>query len=99
MASPHTPSLQTLIDELGKLPGIGHITHGNVALYAVVGSVAVLAGAANTPLACTLRGLELFGGSGMVMFALVCVVSYACSGHKGIYHAQTIAAHKAGRIT
>jgi H+/Cl- antiporter ClcA len=83
---------------MGALLGasIGHITGGNVALFAIVGSVAVLAGAANTPLACTLLGIELFGGNGAVLFAAVCVASYITSGHKGIYHAQKISAHKAG---
>ena len=74
----------------------GHLLDGNVALFAMVGAVAVLAGAANTPLACTFLGIELFGGSGAVLFAVVCAVAYASSGHKGIYHAQPIAAHKSG---
>lgn len=84
----------------GSLLGasIGHITHGNVALLAIVGSVAVLAGAANTPLACTLLGIELFGGNGAILFAVVCVAAYAASGHKGIYHAQRVSAHKAGAL-
>ena len=41
--------------------------------------------------------VELFGGNGAIVFAVACVVAYSCSGHKGIYHAQPIAAHKSGR--
>ena len=74
----------------------GHMLGANVALFAMVGAIAVLAGAANTPLACTFLGIELFGGKGAILFAVVCAVSYAASGHKGIYHAQPIGANKSG---
>ena len=76
---------------------VGHLLGAPVALFAMVGATAVLAGAANTPLACVFLGIELFGGSGAILFALVCAVAYASSGHKGIYHAQPVAAHKSGR--
>ncbi len=59
-------------------------------LLAGVGFVAVFAGAANTPIACTLMAMEIFG-SGIGLFAgLACVVSYLFSGHTGIYRAQRI---------
>ena len=70
------------------------IIGGNVAFFAIVGSLAVLAGAANTPLACTLLGIELFGGSGVMFFAVVCAAAYATSGHTGIYNAQRVSARK-----
>ena len=47
-----------------------------------------------TPLACTLLGLELFGGNSIALFALVCAAAYATSGHTGIYHAQRVSAPK-----
>ena len=75
----------------------GHVLGADVALFAMVGAVTVLAGAANTPLACTFLGIELFGGSGVIVFAVACAIAYASSGHKGIYHAQPISAHKSGR--
>lgn len=81
---------------IGALAGasFAHIIGANVALFAIVGSVAVLAGAANTPLACTFLGLELFGGNSIMLFALVCAAAYAASGHTGIYHAQRVSAPK-----
>jgi H+/Cl- antiporter ClcA len=81
---------------IGALAGasFAHIIGANVALFAIVGSVAVLAGAANTPLACTFLGLELFGGNSIMLFALVCAAAYATSGHTGIYHAQRVSAPK-----
>ena len=61
-----------------------------VALLAAMGFVGVFAGAANTPLACLLMGLELFGVHGAVYFGLTCVVAYLFSGHQGIYTSQVV---------
>ncbi|MGZ3772270.1 MAG: voltage-gated chloride channel family protein [Pseudobdellovibrionaceae bacterium] len=65
-----------------------------VSLLAGMGFVAVFAGAANTPLACTLMAFELFGSKPGVYMALACVMSYVFSGHTGIYHAQRIEVYK-----
>jgi H+/Cl- antiporter ClcA len=75
---------------IGALAGasFASITGGNIAVFALIGSVAVLAGATNTPLACTVLGLELFGGQGLAWFAIACVIAYATSGNGSIYHAQ-----------
>jgi len=61
-----------------------------VALLAGMGFVGVFAGAANTPLACLLMGLELFGTHAGVYLALACVVAYLFSGHTGIYTSQVV---------
>jgi H+/Cl- antiporter ClcA len=61
-----------------------------VALLAGMGFVGVFAGAANTPLACLLMGLELFGTHAGVYLGLACVVAYLFSGHRGIYASQVI---------
>ena len=74
----------TLGVTMGRLLGVP------VPLMAAIGFVAVFAGAANTPLACTVMGVELFGGGGVVVFAIACVVSYIFSSHRGIYGAQRI---------
>ena len=66
----------------------------SIPLLAGIGLVAVFAGAANTPLACTLMAIELFGGGVGVYAALACATSYACSGHHGIYRAQRVDAPK-----
>ena len=51
-------------------------------------------GAANTPLACTIMGIELFGATHAVPIAVACFVAYICSGHNGIYLSQRIAVPK-----
>lgn len=59
-------------------------------LMAGLGFLAVFAGAANTPLACTIMGIELFGIEYSLHIALVCYVAYYSSGHKGIYRSQAV---------
>jgi H+/Cl- antiporter ClcA len=65
-----------------------------VDLFAGLGFIAVFAGATNTPLACTVMGIELFGAHYTVYFAVACFVAYYFSGHSGIYSAQRIGAGK-----
>ena len=59
-----------------------------IGLMAAVGFVAVFAGAANTPLACTVMAMELFGVPVGGFAALACAVSYVFSGRVSIYKAQ-----------
>lgn len=69
---------QTLAPWLSMLPS----------LMAMVGFVAVFAGAANVPLACIVMGGEIFGWEATPYFALACLASYLVSGRHGIYRAQ-----------
>jgi H+/Cl- antiporter ClcA len=61
-----------------------------VDFLAALGFVSVFAGATNTPIACTLMAIELFGSDNSLFYAVSCIMAYACSGHAGIYHAQRI---------
>jgi H+/Cl- antiporter ClcA len=65
-----------------------------VSLFAALGFIAVFAGATNTPLACTIMGVELFGSEYTLFFAVACFTAYLFSGHSGIYSAQRIAVPK-----
>lgn len=60
------------------------------ALLAGMGFVAVFAGATNTPIACSIMAIELFGVESGVYVAIACVVAYLLSGHSSIYHRQII---------
>lgn len=64
------------------------------ALLAALGFVGVFAGAANTPLACTLLAMEIFGAEIGVYALVACVISYLFSGHTGIYKAQRVGQSK-----
>ena len=73
---------------------LGGLLGAPLDLMAALGFVAVFAGAANTPLACTLMGIELFGATHGVAIAVACFTAYICSGHTGIYLSQRIAVSK-----
>ena len=62
---------------------------------AALGFIAVFAGATNTPLACTLMGVEMFGGEHVLYFAIACFIAYYFSGHSGIYTSQRVDISKA----
>lgn len=57
-------------------------------LCAGLGFIAVFAAAANTPLACVLMGVELFGLEFTPYYLLACYAAYLASGKKSIYTSQ-----------
>lgn len=63
-------------------------------LLAGMGFVAVFAGSTNTPLACTIMAVELFGIECGIYAAIACIVSYLFSGHNSIYRKQVIGESK-----
>lgn len=79
----------TLGYTLGTLLGV------DPAFMACIGFVAVFAGASNTPLACSLMALELFGGGSAIYILVGCVIAYLASGHRGIYVTQLVHTPKA----
>ncbi|MGI8636249.1 MAG: voltage-gated chloride channel family protein [Segetibacter sp.] len=70
------------------------ISGSPIDLFAGLGFIAVFAGATNTPLACTLMGVELFGSNNVIYYAVACFTAYYFSGHSGIYGSQRIAVSK-----
>lgn len=73
---------------------LADLMNAPVGLFAALGFIAVFAGATNTPIACTLMGIELFGGHYALCFAIACFTAYLFSGEGGIYPAQRIASNK-----
>ncbi|MHA0858315.1 voltage-gated chloride channel family protein [Paenibacillus sp. CMAA1364] len=77
---------------------LGHSLAGVLHMYApflaALGFIAVFSGATNTPIACFLMGIELFGSEGAVFMFIACVVSYLFSGPTGIYTSQQIGVPK-----
>ena len=69
------------------------------ALLAGMGFVAVFAGATNTPLACSIMAIELFGADCGVYVAIACVVAYLVSGHNSIYNKQMVGEPKHKRFS
>ena len=61
-----------------------------LALLAGCGFVGVFSGATNTPFACTLMGMELFGLEAGVYLGLACGLAFIFSGKGSIYSAQDL---------
>ncbi|MEO7486533.1 MAG: voltage-gated chloride channel family protein, partial [Ferruginibacter sp.] len=73
---------------------IAMLTGAPVELMAGLGFIAVFAGATNTPIACTIMGVELFGGDYVLYYAIACFTAYYFSGHTGIYNSQRLGVSK-----
>ena len=65
---------------LGLDPGFG----------AAIGFVALFCGVVNCPVASIMLALEVFGAQSIIIFAIVCGVSYMMSGYYGLYSSQKI---------
>lgn len=57
---------------------------------AAIGFVALFCGVVNCPVASVLLAFEVFGQDSVLVFALVCGVSYMMSGYCGLYKSQKI---------
>ena len=77
---------------------IGTLFAAPVDLFAGLGFVGIFAAAANTPLACTVMGIELFGADVAPYLAVACFTAYLVSGHTGIYLSQRVGAAKVGEV-
>jgi len=65
-------------------------------LFSALGFVAVFAGCANTPLACTLMGIELFGSAKAFHFFVACYIAFLTSNFdepNTIYNQQLLDMH------
>lgn len=82
---------------------LGNALTGLLHLYAPflagLGFIAVFCGATNTPIACFLMGIELFGSDAAIYMFIACIVSYLFSGHTGIYTSQQIGISKSHLIS
>lgn len=66
----------------------------SVSFLAALGFIGVFAGATNTPLACAVMGMELFGPTLGIWLVVISFISYFFSRNKGIYSQQMTAENK-----
>jgi H+/Cl- antiporter ClcA len=66
----------------------GHLVGLPAPVAAAIGFTTVFAAATNTPIACTLLAVELFGGSVLPFAAVAAAVAVVVSTHRSIYAAQ-----------
>lgn len=70
----------------------------DIATFSAIGLVAVLAGAANTPIAASIMAVELFGPEIAPYAALACIISFLMTGHRSVYPSQRLAMKKAEMV-
>lgn len=64
------------------------VLHAGSGLLASLGFVMVFAAASNTPLACVLLGVELFGSGALIYLLVGCLIAFVISGQSSIYSTQ-----------
>lgn len=69
---------------------IGGFLGLNAGFSAGIGIIALFCGVVNCPIASIVLSVELFGGNGLLFFALAAAVSYMLSGYYSLYSSQTI---------
>lgn len=86
----------TPLFEIGATLGssLAPLFHLSAPFLAGLGFIGVFSGATNTPIACFIMGIELFGSEAALFFFMICLVSYMCSGNAGIYSAQKVEVKK-----
>ena len=67
-------------------------------IAAALGLIGLFCCATNSPLASIVLSVEMFGGTNLHLFALVCVICFVLSGHSGLYASQIIQFHKASTL-
>jgi H+/Cl- antiporter ClcA len=73
---------------------LSSLMHMAPSFLAALGLIGVFTGAANTPIASFIMGIEMFGSQGIEFMFMTCVISYMFSGHTGIYIAQKVGRSK-----
>lgn len=66
------------------------LLHLDIATFAAIGLVALLAGSVNTPLAAIFLSVELFGPEIAPYAAIACVVSFFMTGNRSVYPSKLI---------
>ena len=67
-------------------------------LCGALGLVGLFCCATNSPFASIVLSIEMFGGSNLHLFALICVVCFVLSGHSGLYSSQILAFPKVSAL-
>lgn len=68
------------------------------AIFAAIGFVSLLAGAANTPISASIMAVELFGPAIGPYAAVSCIISFLMTGHRSVYPSQVLGTTKSSSI-
>jgi H+/Cl- antiporter ClcA len=70
----------------------------NVSVFSAIGMIALLAGAANTPISASIMAIELFGPAIGPYAAVACVISFLMTGHRSVYPSQILSLTKSSSL-
>jgi H+/Cl- antiporter ClcA len=73
---------------------LAHVAGLDPATFSAIGMVALLAGAANAPLAASVMAIELFGPGIGPYAAISAIVAFTMSGHRSVYPSQVLGVPK-----
>jgi H+/Cl- antiporter ClcA len=76
----------------------GRVLGLDPAVFAAIGMVSLLAGAANTPISASIMAIELFGPAIAPYAAVACVISFVMTGHRSVYPSQVLAIAKSASL-
>lgn len=74
------------------------LLHLDVATFAAIGLVALLAGCTNSPISASIMSVELFGPKVAPYAAVACVISFLITGHRSVYPSQVLSISKSGSL-
>jgi H+/Cl- antiporter ClcA len=76
----------------------GNILGFDPVIFAAIGIVSLLAGAANTPISASIMAIELFGPALGPYAAISCIISFLMTGHRSVFPSQLLATTKSSSI-
>lgn len=74
---------------------LGGILGLDPGMAAALGLIGLFCCATNSPVASIILSIEMFGGTNLYLFALICVICFVMSGNSGLYASQIIQFSKA----
>ena len=77
----------------------GHAFGLDPAVFAAIGMVSLLAGAANTPISASIMAVEIFGPLVAPYAAVSCVISFLMTGHRSVYPSQVLSMAKSTSLS
>lgn len=77
----------------------GSVLGFDVSVFSAIGMIALLAGAANTPISASIMAIELFGPAIGPYAAVACVISFLMTGHRSVYPSQVLSLTKSSSLT
>ena len=100
LSSTRSGSLITPIFFIGATAGnmFAQLFNIDISTFSAIGFVGLLAGTTNTPIACSIMAVEMFGAGIAPYASIACVLSFLMTGHNSLYSAQVLTLAKSRSV-